>query len=111
MNNLAWTYQTQGKSAAAAALQGQVLEKRKHILSDAHPDTLGTMHSLALTYQAQGKIATAAGLQEQVLEKRKHILSNDHPDTLASMNDLTLMQQLLRAEHPDNTEGSRDHPI
>jgi len=83
----------------------------KHIAGEDHPDTPGMMHNLASMYQAQGKIAAAAALQEQVLEKRKHILSDDHPDTLASMNDLALMRQLLRAEHRDNSEGSRHHPI
>ena len=39
MDNLAWTYQQQGKSAEAK-MQEEVFPKRKVILGDDHPDTL-----------------------------------------------------------------------
>ena len=38
MNNLAWTYREQGKTVEAAALQEEVLKKRKRILGYKHPD-------------------------------------------------------------------------
>jgi len=43
MNNLAATYRDQGRRAEAAALQEEVLEKRRRILGVEHPDTLRSM--------------------------------------------------------------------
>jgi len=40
MHTLAFTYQAQGRNADAAAIQEQVLEKRRRILGEEHPDTL-----------------------------------------------------------------------
>ena len=90
MSNLALTYSDQGRTAEAAELQEQVLEKRKRILGADHPSTLTSMSNLALTYSDQGRTAEAAELQEQVLEKRKRILGADHPSTLTSMSNLAL---------------------
>jgi hypothetical protein len=67
-----------------------VLEKRKKILGEDHPDTLGTMNNLAITYHNRGEFAEAARLQGEVLEKRKKILGEDHPDTLTTMHNLAL---------------------
>ena len=71
MGNLALTYRQQGKTAEAAALQEQVLEKSQRILGGDHPDTLTAMGNLALTYWQQGKTAETAALEEQVLEKTR----------------------------------------
>jgi Tetratricopeptide repeat len=44
MHNLAWTYQTQGRSTDAAKIQEEVLEKRRRILGEEYPHTLFAMH-------------------------------------------------------------------
>jgi hypothetical protein len=67
--------------AEAAALEEEVLEKRREILGVEHPDTLTLMGNLASTYWAQGKMAEAAALEEEVLEKHKQIPGAGHPDT------------------------------
>ena len=54
----------------AAALQEELLEKRKLILGVEHPTTLTTMDDLALTYWEQGRMTEATSLEEEVLEKR-----------------------------------------
>ena len=57
MNNLAETYGAQGRTAEAAALHEQALQKRTRILGTDHPATLTSMNNLALTYWAQGRTA------------------------------------------------------
>jgi Flp pilus assembly protein TadD len=64
MGNLAITYWAQGRTAEAAALQEEVLEKQKRLLGEEHPDTLKSMGNLAITYRAQGRTTEAATLQE-----------------------------------------------
>jgi len=93
MNNLAVTYRDQGKLGEAAALQEEVLQKRKQILGPDHLDTLASMNSLSSTYRDQGKLGEAAALQEEVLQKQKQILGPDHLDILTSMNNLSLIYQ------------------
>jgi hypothetical protein len=61
MNNLAVTYGDQGRTAEAAALKEEVLEKRRRILGAEHPDTLTSMTNLANTYRDQGRTAEAVG--------------------------------------------------
>jgi len=90
MNYLALTFLDQGRTEEAAALQEEVVEKRKLILGAEHPDTLTSMNNLALTYRDQGRTADAAALQEEVVEKHKLILGMEHPATLTSMNNLAL---------------------
>jgi tetratricopeptide (TPR) repeat protein len=55
MHALALTYQAQGRKADAARIQEEVLEKRRRILGEEHPDTLAAMHDLALTVSGTGK--------------------------------------------------------
>src|SRR5579859_4617255 len=122
MNNLASTYWSLGRLKKAAALQEEVLGKRRRILGAEHPDTLTSMGDLGLTYRAQGRTGEAAALQEEVLEKSRRILGAEHPDTLTSMGNLASTYQdqgrtgeaaalqeevveksrrILGAEHPD----------
>ena len=88
MANLASIYRNQGKWKEAEALEVLVLEKRKHLLGEEHPDTLTSMANLAFTYSDQGKRKEAealTGVGVLVTEKRKHLLGEEHPDTLRSM--------------------------
>jgi tetratricopeptide (TPR) repeat protein len=70
-----------------------VLESRKQILGEQHPDTLRIMANLAVTYGSQGKWDKAVGLEEMVLESRKQILGERHPDTLGAMANLAVMYE------------------
>ena len=59
MNNLADTFNRQGKHRDAEILFKQCLAKQKVALGENHPDTLGTMNNLAgivLKLQAQSKV-------------------------------------------------------
>ncbi|KAF8143450.1 hypothetical protein K438DRAFT_1783749 [Mycena galopus ATCC 62051] len=115
MNNLAITYQSLSPFEDAENLLGQfedaeqlelvVLEKRRKILSDEHPQTLTAMNNLAGTYYCLGQfedaeklqlvvlekrreILNAEKLQVVVLEKRRKILSDNHPDTVTAIINL-----------------------
>ncbi|KAJ7854236.1 hypothetical protein B0H13DRAFT_2579129 [Mycena leptocephala] len=72
----------------AKELEHAVLEQRKQVLGDDHPDTLWVMGNLASTYTKLGQFHQAVQLEVVVLEKRKQVLGDDHPDTLQAMGNL-----------------------
>ena len=80
--------ETQRDWKEAEMLEVVVMEKRKQVLGDDHPDTLKSMANLASTYRNQGRWKEAETLQVVVMEKRKQVLGDDHPDTLTSMANL-----------------------
>ncbi len=84
----------QGDHAGARRIQERVLEVRRRVLGDEHPDTLEAMNNLAGTLGAQGDYAGARHLQEKVLEVRRRVLGGEHPHTLTSMNNLAGTLQL-----------------
>jgi hypothetical protein len=63
----------------------QVMQTKKRVLGDEHPDTLNSMHDLAGTYASQGRWKEAEELQVQAMQTRKRVLSDEHPDTLKSI--------------------------
>jgi len=66
----------------------QVMETRKRVLGEEHPDTLTSMGNLASTYRNQGRWNEAEKLEVQVMETSKTKLWADHPDTLTSKSNL-----------------------
>ncbi len=50
MGNLASTYRNQSRWKEAELLDAQVMETRKRVLGEEHPNTLTSMANLALTY-------------------------------------------------------------
>ncbi|KAJ7820288.1 hypothetical protein B0H13DRAFT_2451872 [Mycena leptocephala] len=81
-------YHHAGRSEEAKELDLAVLEKRKQVLGDDHPDTLLAMGNLASTYCDLGNFHKAQELEVVVLEKRKQVHGDDHPDTLQAMGNL-----------------------
>ncbi|KAK7016820.1 hypothetical protein R3P38DRAFT_3561758 [Favolaschia claudopus] len=123
---LAYLAAQQGRWGDSDILYSTVLEARRRLLGEEHPDTLLSMNNLALTYGSQGRWTDAEGLQVSVLESWKRLLGEEHPDTLTSLNNLALTyrkqgrwsdaedlqvavlesrKKLLGKEHPD-TLGS-----
>ena len=78
----------QGKYAAAEPLREKVLEIRRRLLTDDHPDTAENYNNLAVNLYIQGKYARAQPLFEKALEIRRRALTDDHPDTAASYRNL-----------------------
>ena len=89
-SRLALTYSEQGRWKEAEVLEFVVMEKRKRLLGDDHPNTLTNMANLANTYRIQGRWKEAEMLQDVVMEKNKRLLGDDHPDTLGSMENLAV---------------------
>jgi RNA polymerase sigma factor (sigma-70 family) len=67
MNNLATVLQDQGDLVAARSLYEQVLEARRRVLGDDHPDTLTSTNNLVAVLHRQGDTETATTLQAHVL--------------------------------------------
>jgi tetratricopeptide (TPR) repeat protein len=84
----ATTLFSDGRYKEAEELQVQVMQTKKRVLTDEHPETLTSMHNLALTYEVQGRLKEAEELQVQVVQTKKRVLTNEHPNTLTSMNNL-----------------------
>ncbi|KAJ7437969.1 hypothetical protein FB451DRAFT_1107983 [Mycena latifolia] len=87
-HDYAKVYMWAGKPEKAAELGLAVLEQRKKLLGEDHPDTLESMFRLAWTYGQLGKFNKAEALGVSVWEKRREILGENHLDTLDAMGDL-----------------------
>jgi hypothetical protein len=81
-------------------LQVQVMQTRKRVLGDGHPNTLLSIGNLALTYWDQGRWSEAEELQVQVMQTRKRVLGDEHPDTLLTMHNLAFSLQ-SQARHKE----------
>jgi tetratricopeptide (TPR) repeat protein len=77
-----------GRYEEAEELEVQIMQTRKRVLDDEHPDTLLSMDNLASTYCKQGRWAEAEELEVQVMQTRKRVLGDEHPDTLTSIANL-----------------------
>jgi tetratricopeptide (TPR) repeat protein len=77
-----------GRFEEAEGLQVQVMQTRKRVLTDEHPDTLLSMGDLALTYWNQGRWKEAEELFVQVMQTSKKVLTDEHPDMLLSIANL-----------------------
>ena len=86
--NLALIYRNQGRWKEAEELFVQVMETRKRVLGQEHPDTLTSVTNLASTYRDQGRWKEAEELDVQAMETGKRVLGQEHPDTLTSMANL-----------------------
>ncbi|KAG9079372.1 hypothetical protein FRC06_007772 [Ceratobasidium sp. 370] len=81
-------YEENGRWNDAKPLEVLVLNARKQMLGERHPDTLTSMNNLAVTHSRQGRWDEAEALLVRVLDTMKQTLGARHPDTLTSMNNL-----------------------
>jgi tetratricopeptide (TPR) repeat protein len=90
--NLAWkcarTLESDGQYKKAEGLFVQVMQARKRVLGNKHPDTLHSMGSLVAIYVHQGRWKEAQELGLQVVQTSKQVLGDEHPGTLINMNNL-----------------------
>ncbi len=93
--DLAWKVgsclDSDGRWKEAETLVVQVMEFRKKVLGDEHPETLASMNNLAVLYDNQGKYEAAEPLYVETLRLSKQVLGDEHPETLTSMNNLALL--------------------
>jgi hypothetical protein len=73
MGNLASTYCNQGRWKEAEELEVKVMDKRKRVLGQEHPDTLTSMDNLVSTYNSLGKLNEAKILFVEVSEIRNRV--------------------------------------
>ena len=97
MSGLARLYREQGNHAEAETLFGKVLEVRRRVLGNDHPDTLTSMNNLAQVYDDEGKFADAGPLFVHVWETRRHVLGNNHPETVSVAASLSKLRLKKRA--------------
>jgi tetratricopeptide (TPR) repeat protein len=71
----------------------QVIEIKKKVLGDEHPDTLVSIGNLALTYQNQGCFREAEELELQLIKTPKRVLGEEHLNTLMSIGNLAAIYQ------------------
>jgi tetratricopeptide (TPR) repeat protein len=111
-----------GRYDESEELEVQVMQIKKRLLGNEHPDTLTSMANLALTYCGQGRWRDAEELEAQVMQTTKRVFGNEHPHTLTSIANLAstyenqgrwkeaeklqvyvmqAMERVLGGEHPD----------
>lgn len=91
LNDLAITYEDQGKLHDAAALHMQALAIRRRVLGENHPETATSMNNLALVSHKQRKFDDAASLYRQALTIRLQLLGDSHPDIATLLADLAAL--------------------
>jgi hypothetical protein len=84
MANLALTYKDLGRWAEAEELDLEVIEARRRLLGNEHPQTLSSMHNLAFTLKGQGRDSDALALMEECVLTRKRVFGSEHPRTVNS---------------------------
>ncbi|KAJ7033019.1 acyl transferase/acyl hydrolase/lysophospholipase [Mycena alexandri] len=90
---IALVYGEGGRWNDAEPLLVAVMETRKRVLGEEHPDTLTSITNLASTYRNQGRWNDAEALQVAVVETSKRMLGEEHPDTLMRITNLASMYQ------------------
>lgn len=84
-----------GAYASARALEEDVLEIRRQVLGEKHPDTLTAMANLSLSLHDQGHLASARALQERVVAIRGEIYGNEHLETVAALGNLAVIVEAI----------------
>jgi tetratricopeptide (TPR) repeat protein len=88
MEEQAEAHYAQGQHAAAQPLFEKVLEIRRRLLTDDHPDTATSYGNVAANLDPQGRYAQAQPLHEKALAIYRRLLGDDHPLTAGSYNNL-----------------------
>jgi hypothetical protein len=83
----------------AENLEVQVMEKRKLVLGNQHPDTLMAMANLARTWKSQDRHQEAIALMRQAERLQREILGIDHRQT---MNSSEALQSWLAKDVDDS---------
>jgi hypothetical protein len=91
-------YSNQGRWKEAEELQVQVMQTRKRVLGDEHPDTLTSMNNLAITLELQSRHKEALALIDLCFQSRRKVLGEQHPDTQSSLSALNSWRDKLREE-------------
>jgi len=83
-------YYQQGRYGDAEPLYLQVLELRKRLLGDSHPDVAQSLNNLALLYDSQGRYTESESLLLHAWVISSQTLGANHPKTIATWKNLML---------------------
>jgi tetratricopeptide (TPR) repeat protein len=86
LNERATELKDKGKYAEALPLVEKMLEIRRRLLGEDHPETAESYNNLAYLQSAQGRYVQAQKLAEKVLDINRRLLTEDHPETANSFN-------------------------
>ena len=75
-------------------MQVQVMETRKRVLGEEHPDTLSSMNNLAFTMKEQGSRVDAIRIMMECVQLRNQVLGPEHPEALSSATALAEWQSV-----------------
>ncbi|WP_431946912.1 effector-associated constant component EACC1 [Micromonospora marina] len=80
--------QLRSLSMEAVRIYREVLNRRRLLFGDDHPQTLASMNNLAVVLQNQGDLEAAERLHRETYARAGRVLGPEHPTTLSSMNNL-----------------------
>ena len=84
-----------GQYERALELETRVMQLRKQILGDEHPDTLRSMNRISCYLRDIGRSHEAATVSKSVLQTRQELLGSEHRETLESMEGLASSYSML----------------
>jgi len=126
MDILAYSLQHTREYAKAEVLYEKILQIRKKLYGQKHPDTATGYNNLAAAYAEQEKDKEAKKLYKKALLIREKVLGEEHPDTADSYNNLAgvyskqgkcwkaeglhkrallIREKVLGEEHPDTADS------
>ena len=86
LTRFALVFYEAGRWDEAEKLDVQVMETRKRVLKEEHPDTLISIGNLATTYWSQGRWDEAVELIQVVVNLRTKTIGPNHPATLGAVD-------------------------
>jgi tetratricopeptide (TPR) repeat protein len=95
-NRLGCFYYSQGEYTKAEPLYLKVLEIRKSILGELHPDTATSYNNLGLLYDSQGYYMKAEPLYLKAIKIYESTLGDYHPDIATSYHNLGYLYKTQR---------------
>ncbi len=103
MQTLGQVYGDQGRYDASVTLFLEVLEIRKRVLGEEHPETARAMGDLGYLYILQGAYEKAEPLAARVVEIHRVVLGDEQPGTLNNKDNLGFI--LLKTGRVEKAEA------
>ncbi len=88
------------KHADAERIQREVLDARRRVLGEEHPNTLTAANNLAHSLSLQGKYVEAEQMFQATQGACRRVLGSAHPETLGSERWLERVRSSMSAESP-----------
>ena len=89
-----------GHFASAITTAVSVLEIRKNVLGDKHPDYATSLEDLGWLYENTGNYSRAESLYKQSSDIRRQVLGKQHPDYSVALNNLGMLYDNM-GQHAD----------